>query len=118
MQEERFTKGDWVLFRKKIGSWQENYMDRLCKSYVELLNEDGDPSEKFWKLYKQIGEDKRSLGVLIHLSRSDFLYHIIGLLNDGVICMEDLEDFSDTLKGTINAFMEREKMLFADGGRE
>ena len=114
MQEERFTKGDWTLFRKKIVGWQENYMDRLCKSYVELLNGDGDPSEKFWQLYKQIKEDKRSPGVLIHLSRSDLLYNIIGLLNDGVIGMEDLEEFSDTLKGTINAFLGREK-LFADG---
>lgn len=115
MQEERFTTGDWILFRKKIGGWQENYMDRLCKSYVELLNGDGDSSEKFWKLYKQIKEDKRSPGVLIHLSRSDFLNHIIDLINDGVICMEDLEDFSDTLKGTINAFLERKNSFISEG---
>ena len=38
---------DWKLFRKKLGSWQEAYMDKLNKEYIDLLNGDGRPSEKF-----------------------------------------------------------------------
>ena len=37
MQDQGFTEKDWKLFRKKIVVWQEAYMDRLNKEYVELL---------------------------------------------------------------------------------
>ena len=57
MQEQRFTKKDWTLFRNKIAGWQENYMDRLNKEYIELLGGDAAPSEKFWALDKRIKED-------------------------------------------------------------
>ncbi len=43
LQEQRFTKKDWMLFRNKIGDWQEAYMDRLNKEYIELLSEDANP---------------------------------------------------------------------------
>lgn len=33
-------KSDWKLFRERVGTWQENYMERLCKEYVELLQGD------------------------------------------------------------------------------
>ena len=60
MQGEKFTKKDWALFREKIVDWQEAYMDRLNKEYIELLSEDDDPSEKFWKLDERIKKDKKS----------------------------------------------------------
>jgi len=50
MSEYGFTKKDWVLFREKIADWQEAYMDKLNKEYIELLNGEGTPSEKFWTL--------------------------------------------------------------------
>ena len=28
---------DWKLFRKKLGSWQEAYMDRLIEEYKDIL---------------------------------------------------------------------------------
>lgn len=31
------SKKDWKLYREKIGEWQENYMDRLCRECVQLL---------------------------------------------------------------------------------
>lgn len=45
-----------VLFRNKIADWQEAYMDRLNKEYIELLSEDSNPSEKFWRLERRIGD--------------------------------------------------------------
>lgn len=50
MSEYGFTKKDWALFREKIVEWQEAYMDKLNKEYIDLLNSEGKPSEKFWAL--------------------------------------------------------------------
>lgn len=114
LQEQRFTKRDWALFRSKIGSWQEAYMGRLCDEYIELLSGDGDPSEKFWQLDKRIRNDKRNPGVQLEMTRTNFIYNIIALINNDVISIEDLEDFSDELKGTVNAFLERQNWNYSD----
>lgn len=114
MQEQRFTKRDWALFRSKIGSWQEAYIGRLCDEYIELLSGDGDPSEKFWKLDKRIRSDKRNPGVRIEMNRTNFICNIITLINNDVISIEDLEDFSDELKGAVNAFLERQTWDYSD----
>ena len=114
MQEQRFTKRDWALFRSKIGSWQEAYMGRLCDEYIELLSGDGDPSEKFWKLDKRIRSDKRNPGVQLQMTRTNFIYNIISLINNDVISMKDLEDFSDDLKETVRVFLERQSRDYSD----
>ena len=31
---------DWKLFRKLLSDWQEAYMERLAKEYIELLSSD------------------------------------------------------------------------------
>ena len=31
------SKKDWKLFRACIGEWQEAYMERLTKEYIDLL---------------------------------------------------------------------------------
>ncbi|MBC8587746.1 multidrug transporter [Paratissierella segnis] len=107
MQEQRFTKRDWTLFRNKIADWQESYMDRLNKEYIELLSEDANPSEKFWSLDKRIKEDRKKTGVQLEMSRSKLIYNIISLINDGAISFEDLKEFSDELKETVSAFIDR-----------
>lgn len=107
MQERGFTERDWKLFRKKIADWQESYMDRLGKEYIELLSEDSNPSEKFWRLEKRIKEDRKKPGVQLEMSRSNLIYNIIALINDGAISYGDLEEFSDKLKETIRAFIKR-----------
>jgi hypothetical protein len=107
LQEQRFTKKDWTLFKNKIADWQEAYMNRLNKEYIELLSEDANPSEKFWRLDKKIKEDRKKTGVQLEMSRSNLIYNIISLINDGAISLEDLEEFSDELKETVSAFIER-----------
>lgn len=107
MQEQRFTEKDWKLFRSKIADWQESYMDRLNGQYMEILSENANPSDKFWKLDKRIKEDKKKAGVQVRMSRSNLIYNIISLLNEGAINFEDLEDFSDGLKETVEAFVDR-----------
>lgn len=109
-----FTKQDWRLFRTKLADWQEAYMDRLCREYIELLSGEYASSDKFWHLDKRIREDKRKPGVQLRLSRTNFIYDIIALINDGVITVGDLDDFSDALKETVNTFLEGQDWNHAD----
>ena len=54
------SKKDWKLFREKLAGWQEQYMERLNKEYIELLSSnDKNASEKFWNLEKRIKKDKK-----------------------------------------------------------
>lgn len=107
MQEKGFTEKDWKLFRKKIVDWQESYMDRLVKEYIELLSENAEPSDRFWRLDKRIKKDKKKTGVQIEMRRSTLIFDILSLINEGAIRVDDLEEFSDELKETIRHFMRR-----------
>ena len=104
MSEYGFTKKDWALFREKISDWQEAYMNKLNKEYIELLSGEGRPSEKFWTLEERIRNDKKDTGVQLKMSRSNCIPNIISLLNEEVITMEDLDEFSDELKVTISMY--------------
>ncbi|MBC8587679.1 multidrug transporter [Paratissierella segnis] len=112
MKEQGFMKKDWIIFKNKIANWQEAYMDRLNKEYIELLSEDANPSEKFWRLDKRLKEDRKKTGVQLEMSRSNLIYNITSLINDGAISFEDLEEFSNELKETVRAFIEREFRLY------
>lgn len=50
----KFQKKDWKLFRACIGEWQEAYMERLTKEYIDLLSGDENASDKFWELEERI----------------------------------------------------------------
>lgn len=102
-----YTKNDWKLFRIRIVDWQEAYMDNLNKEYIELLNVDANASDKFWELEKRIRKDKKKSGVIIEMSKQDLIIDLVSLINDNVIGMEDLEEFSDGLKETVKIFIER-----------
>lgn len=102
-----YTKSDWKLFRIRITDWQEAYMNKLNKEYIELLNADANASDKFWELEKRIQKDKRKPGVIIEMSKQDLIIHLVSLINDNVIGMEDLEEFSDGLKEKVKLFTER-----------
>ena len=102
ISEYGFTQKDWSVFREKNTWWQESYMDKLNKEYIELLSSEGKPSEKFWALEERIRNDKKDTGVQLKMSRSNCIPNIISLLNEGAITMKDLEEFSDELKETIH----------------
>lgn len=103
----KFSEKDWKLFRSKIADWQENYMDRLNKEYIELLSGEGNLSDKFWALEKRIREDKKDCGVQCEMSRSNQSYIMMSLLNEGAITLEDLEGFSDELREIMRRFTDR-----------
>ena len=101
------SKKDWNLFRERIGSWQEHYMEKLTKEYIELLSSDKIASEKFWALESRIKMDKRRPGVMVEMRKSELVYQIVMLIRDGAITVEELDDFSDNLKEAVQCFLQR-----------
>lgn len=106
MQEEYFTKQDWMLFRSKSIEWQDEYMEKLCREYTELLSQDAKASEKFWTLVNRIKLDKRSPGVMLEMRKSLLIQNIIALIYDEVINVEDLADFSNKLQERVKSLLE------------
>lgn len=95
------TKQDWALFRNKIAAWQEAYMDRLNREYMDILIGTGNPSDKFWLLERRINQDKRCRGVVIQMRKQNLAFDLAALINDGVIIFADIEEFSDGLKEVV-----------------
>lgn len=91
---------DWKLFRKRLPGWQENYMDRMNKEYMEILSQEGkNPSDKFWELDDRIKHDKKKTGVLAQkVSRSNMDELLLDLLLENAITLDDLSDFSEDLQ--------------------
>ena len=59
-----------------------------------------------WALRKKIYEDYKSPGVLARdVSRSNMFIILLGLLRDGAITMDDLDEFSDELKEDIKQYI-------------
>lgn len=93
---------DWKLFRKKLPKWQENYMNQLNKEYKDILAQNKNPSDIFWELEEQIRQDKKKTGVVARdMRRSNMWIHILNLLLEGAITLEDLSDFSEDLQERI-----------------
>ena len=91
------TKSDWKLFRERVSIWQEHYIERLIQEYVQLLNAPGQASDHFWELDERIRKDRKHPGVVIQLRKSDAVWDIAYLVNEGVINMDELNGFSDDL---------------------
>ena len=103
------SKSDWKLFRARIGDWQEAYMERLVKEYIDLLDGVENASDKFWKLEERIKKDKKHPGVIMEMSKSETIWNIVYLIRLNVIAYDDLVDFSDELKESVALIMDRNK---------
>lgn len=96
-----FPESDWQIFRGNIAAWQERYMDKLNKEYIELLNSDCAPSEKFWTLYERMQKDKNKAGVQVRRSRSKLLENMVALVREGAVSKAELSEFSDGLQSAV-----------------
>ena len=103
----QITESDWKIFRKKIPDWQERYMERLEMEYIAILQNKKSASAKFWELEKRIKQDKKSPGVIIDMRRSTAINNIVSLVLDEVISLDDLEEFSDSLKEAVKYIVEK-----------
>ena len=101
------SKSDWKLFRDRLGDWQEAYMERLIKEYMDLLDGAENASDKFWKLEERIKKDKKHPGVMLELSKENMIFDIVALINSGVITTADLEGFSDELRKSVDFLLHR-----------
>ena len=104
MASDYYTEADWKLFRSRVPEWQESYMEKLNREYVELLAGDGLPSEKFWALCRRVNKDKRTAGVSVEMRRSALIDNMAALYRLGAIDDDDLEGFSDVLKEEVVKF--------------
>ena len=109
MQSNWSSKRDWLLFRNKLAGWQEAYIGRLNKEYIELLRGDGSEADKLWELCKRIREARRCAGVQISMRGSDPLPIICRMINEGVITLGDLDEFSDELREEVATISETHK---------
>ena len=106
---------DWKLFRKLLPGWQEAYMERLTKEYIELLNSDRQASDKFWELDKRIKQDKRCTGVLARdVKRSNMFQLIINLIYEEAISEDDLNEFSEDLRDAVNTRLEIDRRYYEE----
>lgn len=101
------SKQDWKLFQEKVPVWQEKYMDRLVREYVDFLKSDKPASSKFWEIEKKIKKDKKNPGVQMELRKSETVWDIVMMLRDEVITRDDLEGFSAELIATVEDLLAR-----------
>ena len=92
------AKRDWKLFRERLPGWQEAYMDKLNKEYIELLSGEGNPSDKFWELEKRIKRDRKHKGVIMEMQKSNLDMDLVVLIKEGAISFDDSDGFSEELK--------------------
>ena len=101
------SKQDWALYRRKMPVWQENYMEHLCREYVEILTSDEQGSDRFWKLWERIKEDRKSTGVMAEMSRSSMIINLVNMIGEGAIALEDLAEFSEEVQERVRFLVGR-----------
>jgi hypothetical protein len=101
------SKRDWKLFQERLPEWQEHYMERLTKEYIELLSSPGNASDHFWELEKRMKKDKKNPGVLLEVSKSEALWDIAAFVRRKIITMDELEGFSVDLIDAVKLILSR-----------
>ena len=101
------SKQDWKLFRERLPEWQEHYMERLAKEYIDLLSAPGNASDHFWELEKRIRQDKKHPGVILDVQKSNAFWDIALYVRDEVITMEELDGFSEDLIDAVKLILRK-----------
>ena len=80
-------------------------MSRLCDKYAAVLTGPYRGSEAFWEVKRLIRQDVKRFDVMGEAEQSEVACIIADLLREQVITAEDLADFSDEVKETVNNLM-------------
>ena len=99
------SKADLKLFCERVPEWQEHYMERLTKKYIELLRSPGNASDHFWELEKRIKNDKKHPGVMLEMRKSEVIWDIAIFIKKKVITLKDLEGFSMELIESVSEIL-------------
>ena len=101
------SKKDWKLYRERLPEWQEHFMERLTKEYIELLSAPGNASDHFWELEERIRKDKKNPGVLLNVTKSNAIWDIAVFVGRGIITMDELDGFSSDLIEAVKLILSR-----------
>ena len=101
------SKKDWKLYRERLPEWQEHFMERLTKEYIELLSAPGNASDHFWELEERIRKDKKNPGVLLNVTKSNAIWDIAVFVGRGIITMDELDGFSQDLIDAVRLILSR-----------
>ena len=101
------SKKDWKLYRERLPEWQEHFMERLTKEYIELLSAPGNASDHFWELEERIRKDKKTPGVLLNVTKSNAIWDIAVFVGRGIITMDELDGFSPDLVEAVKLILSR-----------
>ena len=101
------SKKDWKLYRERLPEWQERFMERLVKEYIELLSAPGNASDHFWELEERIRKDKKNPGVLLNVTKSNAIWDIAVFVGRGIITMDELDGFSQDLIEAVKLILSR-----------
>ena len=92
---------EYILFKKDSRQYSSDNNP--------LLSGDGSEADKFWELCKRIREDRCCAGVQISMRGSDPLPIICRMINEGVITLGDLDEFSEELREVVATITEPHK---------
>ena len=101
------SKKDWKLYRERLPEWQEHFMERLTKEYIELLSAPGNASDHFWELEERIRKDTKNPGVLLNVTKSNAIWDIAVFVGRGIITMDELDGFSPDLIEAVKLILSR-----------
>lgn len=99
------SKADWSLFQSLLPQWQERFMSRLCDEYAAVLTGPYRGSEAFWEVKRLIRQDMKRLEVMIDVEKNEIANIVVDLLRERVITTEDLADFSEEFRETVENLM-------------
>lgn len=88
---------DWKLFKKLVPVWQEKYIQKINKEYIDILSKNNSSAQNFWELENRIRQDKKHPGVILYLRKSTMHMNLMLLLSYEVITFDDLKEFSNEL---------------------
>ena len=100
MSNTGVRESDWKLFSKKYFEWKNRYAERFISEYKVILDSENTATDKFFELKDRIHKDSRAVVFNLpgRFSRNNMHLNIMALLNNGVITLDDLSEFSDEVK--------------------
>ena len=98
MSNYEFIESDWKIYRERRSVWIENFMDRICKQYIDLLASGASATERIKTLYSSLQKDTGKIDIVVRDSRTYMKQNIRHLLEEDVISLKDLEGFSSELQ--------------------
>ncbi|HHP7239060.1 hypothetical protein [Longibacter sp.] len=101
-------ESDWRRFRRSVSEWRERYLQTVNEE-INVLTTPGDrtPTEAFWEIKDRVDAEAKILQACLDgHSRSNMSIHLIRMLQHGMICEADLDDFSHELRDQILASIE------------